>query len=84
MQNRFLKRAALISLIAVFTVSFASYSILSYIPPAVAQHELAYSVEHCPSHNAQPTVHVLTEFQHCTSAHSAAPAFPCPRSVWEA
>ena len=62
MLNRFLKRTAIISLIAVFTVSFASYSILSYIPPAVAQHELAYSVEHCPSHNAEPAVHILTEF----------------------
>ncbi|HML96257.1 MAG TPA: hypothetical protein PKC29_12595 [Thermodesulfobacteriota bacterium] len=62
MQNRFLKRTAIISLIAVFTVSFVSYSILSYIPPAIAQHELAYSIEHCPTHNAEPTVHVLTEF----------------------
>jgi len=62
MQNRFLKHTAIISLIAVFTVSFASYSILSYIPPAVVQHELAYSIEHCPSHNAEPTVHILTEF----------------------
>lgn len=62
MQNRFLKRAAVISLIAVFTVSFASYSILSYIPPAIAQHELAYSIEHCPTHNAEPSVNVITQF----------------------
>ena len=62
MRYKSLERTALISLIAVFTVSFASYSILSYIPPAAAQHELAYSIEHCPSHNAEPTVHILTEF----------------------
>lgn len=62
MQSRFLKRTAIISLITVFTVSFVSYSILSYIPPAIVQHELAYSIEHCPTHNAEPTVHILTEF----------------------
>jgi hypothetical protein len=59
---RFLKRTSVILLTVVFAVSFASYSILSYIPPVAAQHELAYSIEHCPSHQTEPAVNVITHF----------------------
>jgi len=58
----FLKRTSLIFLTVVFAVSFASYSILSYIPPVLVQHELAYSIEHCPSHQTEPTVNVISHF----------------------
>lgn len=62
MLYRFLKRTSVIFLTLVFTANFASYSILSYIPPVLAQHELAYSVEHCPSHQTEPAVSIITHF----------------------
>ncbi len=62
MLYRFLKRTLVIFLTLVFTANFASYSILSYIPPALVQHEIAYSIEHCPTHNAEPAVNVITQF----------------------
>lgn len=62
MRKNFLKRSVAACLIVVFAVSFGTYSILSYIPPVLAQHEIAYSIEHCPTHNAEPSVNVITEF----------------------
>ena len=58
----FLKRTSVIFLTVIFAVSFASYSILSYIPPVLVQHELAYSIEHCPSHQTEPTINVISHF----------------------
>ncbi len=62
MRNKLFKRSISVGFILVFAASFVSYSVLSYIPPSFVQHELAYSIEHCPSHQTEPTVMLVTHF----------------------
>ena len=46
-------------------INFLLYAIQPYVPPSIAQHSKAYSIQNCPSHSVQnhlsQIIHLITQ-----------------------
>lgn len=65
MHLKTLSRIITLGFSVTLAINFLLYAIQPYVPPSIAQHSKAYSIQNCPSHSIQNhlshVIHLITQ-----------------------